>query len=50
MACAMYPEYFHGNVPSFDTGSDGDVWMYALAGICGSLLVIAVFVYVMRKA
>ena len=49
MACAMYPDYFQGDVPSFDGDSGGSLLYYGLAGIAGAVLVVAASMYIMRK-
>lgn len=50
LACAMYPTLFTGDVPELPKdNSNGDVMMYAVAGIVGAVIVIAVAVVLMRR-
>lgn len=49
MACAMYPDYFQGDVPEVDTSSGNDALVMFIAGVVLSIVTAGVVIYLMRK-
>ncbi len=48
MACAMHPDYFHGDVPVVPVEGEGYA-PYLISGIVAALIVVGVTVYLMRR-
>jgi len=49
MACAMYPDYFSGDVPTVKDGGDNNIVIYAAIGGVVAVAVIVAAVLLMRR-
>ncbi len=49
MACAMYPEYFSGDVPEVKSDDKGDIVLYAAIGGAVAVAVLIVAVFLMKR-
>ena len=49
MACAMFPQYFSGDVPEVDGGGDSNIVIYAVAGIAVAAVILIGAVVLMRR-
>ncbi|MGN1045230.1 MAG: hypothetical protein ACI4Q9_04670 [Candidatus Methanomethylophilaceae archaeon] len=49
MACAMYPEYFEGEVPAAPPATEDNTVVYAIAGILGVAVIGVVAFFFVRK-
>lgn len=49
MACAMYPEYFSGDVPSVDGDNNSNVAVYIAAGVIVAIVIVGAVVFLMKR-
>ena len=49
MACAMYPDYFSGDVPTVKDDGNKDIILYAAIGGVVAVAVIVAAVFLMRR-
>ncbi|MCB5279644.1 MAG: hypothetical protein M0P07_01055 [Candidatus Methanomethylophilaceae archaeon] len=49
IACALYPDYFSGDVPTVDSGSNENTILYLGAGMAVAIAAIIITTFVMKK-
>lgn len=49
MACAMYPEYFSGDVPALPDGGNNNTMIYIIGGAVGAVVIIGIAVFFMKR-
>ena len=50
MACAMYPDTFHGDVPTIPDDNNSDIWLYAgIAAVIIAIICVVGFIFIRRS-